>query len=78
MKTLLKLSAAALVLQALAGCATYFSEKHPTSESRQLTPAENAFWVDRRARQDKAEEWSREIERASAVRMDRELSYWRW
>jgi hypothetical protein len=78
MKTLLKLSAAVLALQALAGCATYYTEKHPTSASRQLTPAEDAYWTDRRSRQDKAEEWRQETRRASAERLAREFSYWRW
>ena len=64
---------ALLALLSLGGCSTYYSEKHPTTESRVLTPAEDAYWVDRRWRQDIAEGWARETERASAVRMAREF-----
>ena len=67
---------ATLSLAALGGCMTYYSEKHPTTESRQLTAAEDAYWVDRRWRQDKAEEWNRETERQAATRMARE--WWAW
>lgn len=66
-------SVALLALLSLGGCSTYYTEKHPTTESRQLTAAEDAFWIDRRWREDKAEEWRAEIRRASSARMGREF-----
>ena len=69
--TLVAIALAALL--SLGGCSTYYTEKHPTSESRQLTPAEDAFWVERLWRQDKAAEWDAETRRASAARMAREF-----
>jgi hypothetical protein len=68
-----RLTLALLALLSLGGCNTYYTEKHPTTESRLLTPAEDDFWVDRRWRQDKAEEWREDIRRASATRMSREF-----
>jgi hypothetical protein len=64
---------ALLALLSLGGCSTYYSEKHPTTESRQLSPALEAYLLDRTWRQDKADEWAREIERASAARLAREF-----
>jgi hypothetical protein len=55
---------------------TYYSEIHPTTESRQLTPAENAYLLDRRWRQDKAQEWSDETRRAADLRLAREWNAW--
>ena len=69
----ISLTLALLALLSLGGCSTYYTEKHPTTESRQLTAAEDAFWVDRVWRQDKAEEWRAETRRASAARMAREF-----
>jgi hypothetical protein len=68
-----RLTLALLGLLSLGGCQTYYTERHPTTESRMLSPAEDAYWVDRRWRQDIAEGWARETERASAVRMAREF-----
>jgi hypothetical protein len=64
----------ALLALSLGGCSTYYSQRHPTVESRTLTAAEDAYWVDRRWRQDKAEEWRVNIERSSAARMAREFN----
>jgi hypothetical protein len=75
MSKLLAIAVAIMGLQALGGCHTYYSEIHPTVESRQLTPAEDAYWIDRRWRQDKAEEWRVETRRAAQARMSREF-YW--
>jgi hypothetical protein len=69
-----RLTLALLGLLSLGGCQTYYTERHPTTESRLLTPAEDAFWIDRRWRQDKAAEWARETERAAAARMAREFN----
>ena len=66
----LALVIAALACVALSGCAA-FSEEHPTTESRYTTPAEQAFWTDRRWRQDIADYWSRELDRQSSTRMAR-------
>jgi hypothetical protein len=64
------LAVAALGCVGLGGCAA-FSEDHPTSENRYTTPDAQAYWTDRRWRQDKAAEWARELERQSAARMSR-------
>lgn len=72
MKRLLPAVLAALVLPALGGCAA-FSEEHPVSESRYATPEMQAYWIDRRWRQDKADQWALELERQSAARMARYL-----
>jgi hypothetical protein len=64
------LAIAALGYVALGGCAA-FSEQHPTTESRYTTPEAQAYWTDRRWRQDIADYWSREIDRQSSVRMAR-------
>ena len=55
----------------LGGCSSLplWSEAHSTTETRFLTPQEQAYWTDRTWRQDKAAEWSVILERQSAVRM---------
>ena len=63
----------ALLALSLGGCSTYYTERHSTVESRTMTAAEDAFWIYRRWRQDKAEEWRANIERSSAARMAREF-----
>lgn len=65
---------AALGCLTVGGCSTYYTERHPTTESRIMTPAEDAYWIERQSRQDKAREWSFEIERQSAARLAREFS----
>jgi hypothetical protein len=70
MTKILSLLVALTALFALGGCASY-SELHPTTESRMLTPAEEAYWLDRRWRHDKADEWAWELERQSSERMAR-------
>ena len=67
------LSLALLALLSLGGCSTYYSEKHPTTESRQLSPQLDAFLLDRTWRQDKAAEWDENNRRAAAARMAREF-----
>jgi hypothetical protein len=69
----LVLAVAALACVGLNGCVA-FSEQHPTSESRYATPSEQAFWIDRRWRQDIADYWSRELDRQSSARMAREFA----
>ena len=59
-----------VALAALGGCAA-FSEDHPTTESRYMTAAEQAYWTDRRWRQDQADYWAQTLERQSATRMSR-------
>lgn len=72
MKHALLIALAALGLNGLGGCAA-FSEYHPVSESRYATPEMQAYWTERRWRQDKADEWAREAERQSAARLARYL-----
>jgi hypothetical protein len=67
------LALALFALLSLGGCSTYYTERHSTSASRLLTPAEDAYWIDRRWREDKAEEWREDNRRASATRMAREF-----
>lgn len=67
------LAIAALGCVALGGCAAY-SEAHPTTESRYSTPQAQAYWIDRRWRQDKADEWVRELDRQSSARMARYMA----
>jgi hypothetical protein len=55
---------------ALGGCGL-LSESHPTTESRYMTPTEQAYWNDRQTRIDKSEYWSSEVRRQSAARMSR-------
>lgn len=64
---------AALGLPGLAGCAA-FSQDHPVTESRYATPEMQAYWLDRRWRQDKADEWARDIERQASARMARYMA----
>jgi uncharacterized protein YceK len=64
---------ALLALLSLGGCSTYYTERHSTTESRQMTAAEDAFWVDRLWRQDKAAEWDEDKRRAASARMAREF-----
>jgi len=68
MKRFIFVALAGLALSVLGGCASY-SQEHPTTESRYMTPAEQAYWVERRWREDQADYWSRELARQSAVRM---------
>lgn len=63
---------AGLGLSALGGCVA-FSQEHPTTESRYMTPLEQAYWIDRRWREDKADYWRAELARQSAVRFARDL-----
>lgn len=70
MKRFVCVAVAGLGLSALGGCVA-FSQEHPTTESRYMTPAEQAYWTDRRWREDQAGYWSREYERQAAVRMAR-------
>ena len=57
----------ALGFAALGGCGLV-SERHPTTESRYMTAAEEQYWNDRQSRQDKSAEWSRELSRQSNER----------
>jgi hypothetical protein len=68
---------AALGVAALGGCG-FHSERHSTTESRYMTPTEQAYWSDRQSRQDKARYWSEELERQSAVRMERSMDPSNW
>jgi hypothetical protein len=66
------LTVAALSCVGLSGCVA-FSQEHPVSESRYITPQVQAYWLDRRWRQDIADHWASELERQSATRMAREF-----
>lgn len=66
------LALVALGVVALEGCVA-LSQNHPTTETRYASPTEQAFWVERRWRQDKADEWALVLERQSAARMSREF-----
>jgi hypothetical protein len=68
MKRIMLIAVAVFGLPVLGGCAA-FSEEHPVSESRYATPEMQAYWLDRRWRQDIADRWSAEIERQAAARM---------
>lgn len=63
---------AALSCVGLGGCVA-FSQEHPVTESRYISPQVQAYWLDRRWRQDIADRWSVEHERQSAARMAREF-----
>ena len=62
----------ALSSAGLAGCVA-FSQEHPVSESRYVTPEMQAYWLDRRWREDKADYWSADLERQRSARMAREM-----
>lgn len=69
MKRFLLIALAAFGLPALGGCAAFFYEEHPVTESRYATPEMQAYWLDRRWRQDIANRWASETERQAAARM---------
>jgi hypothetical protein len=64
----------ALGFAALGGC-SLLSEQHPTTESRYMTPTEQAYWTDKQMKYDKAASWDEELERQSRVRMSRLMGY---
>ena len=68
------LALAALGLVALGGCVA-FSEEHPVTESRFITPEMQTYWLERRWRHDKADEWAVTLDRQSAARMAQNLSH---
>ncbi len=72
MKRFVLVALAALALPALGGCVA-FSEQHPVTESRYATPEMQAYWLDRRWRDDIADRWAADLERQSAVRLARDL-----
>jgi hypothetical protein len=72
MTKILRTVLALLSLALLSGCGL-LSVNHPTTESRTMSQAEQDFWSDRAGRQDKSAQWSAELERQSAARMDRYL-----
>lgn len=63
------------ILFALLGGCSALAENHPTVESYVMTSAEQQYWADRRMRQDKAQEWNRELARQSSDRLARYF-YW--
>jgi len=67
----------ALGFSALGGCGL-LTESHPTTESRYMTPAEQAFWSDRQGREDKAAYWDAELDRQSRTRLSRSWSPSSW
>jgi hypothetical protein len=68
---------AAFGMAALSGCGLV-TVSHPTTESRYMSPTEQAFWTDRQSRQDKSAEWSANIQRQSEVRMSRYMDFNNW
>lgn len=70
MKTPARILIALLFVVSLGGCGLV-SVNHPTTESRYMTQAEQDFWIDKRDRQDKSDEWRRELARQSRERMAR-------
>ena len=68
---------ASVGLAALGGCGI-LTEKHPTTESRYMTPTEQAYWSDRQTRKDKSAYWDEELERQSRVRFSRSLDPVNW
>jgi hypothetical protein len=68
---------AAFGVTALGGCGM-LNERHSTTESRYMTPTEQAYWSDRQSRQDKARDWSAELDRQSSVRMSRSMDVSNW
>ena len=72
MKRFLFVALAALSSAGLAGCVA-FSQEHPVSESRYVTPEMQAYWLDRRWREDKADYWSADLERQRSARAAREM-----
>ena len=76
-KHCITLLVAAFGVVALGGCG-FVNEQHTTTESRYMTPTEQAYWTDRQSRQDKSSQWSAEIDRQSAVRMSRSMEPRNW
>jgi len=68
---------AAFGVVTLGGCG-FVNERHPTTESRYMTPTEQAYWSDRQSRKDKASEWSAELERQASIRMSRSMDPANW
>jgi hypothetical protein len=68
---------ATLSVVALGGCGL-LNEQHPTTESRYMTPTEQAYWTDRQSRQDKSAAWSAEIDRQASIRMSRSMDSRNW
>ncbi len=62
---------------ALGGCGIV-GERHPTTESRYMTPTEQAYWNDRQTREEKSAYWREELDRQSAVRFSRSLDPVNW